>query len=55
MRDCLHWLKYTSVDFASFCLKVTIDWLKNQQNIGDDGVVEGIDETFCETIIRMGP
>ena len=44
--ECLKWSEYTSVDWCSFWSEVTLDWLRKQEPIGDDGVVVEIDETF---------
>ena len=44
--ECLQWSPNTSVDWRSFCSEVTLDWLKNQQPIGGDGVIVEIDETY---------
>ena len=44
--ECLKWSEHTSVDWRSFCSEVTIDWLRKQEPIGNDGVVVEIDETF---------
>ena len=44
--ECLKWSQHTSVDWRSFCSEVTLDWLRNQDPVGGDGVVVEIDETF---------
>ena len=44
--ECLKWSKHTSVNWHSFCLEVTLDWLQKQEPIGGDGVAVEIDETF---------